>query len=172
MKNALFLFVFLVLFGSICITADEVFKANPEEKPAPVAEVLQADPVKTNPSVEVDVSSVERNKRLDEICKNLEEHGPVYPLPPRGLYGATCRGILWCVDNAVRPDGWQLTGWSKIKLDEEFRVSRFKVGIISPEIEASRLSTQSDFAHKCDEFERWQSSRRDVVFGIFWSKEF
>jgi len=112
----------------------------------------------------------EKQKRHDLIIVDLRKKGPVIPIK-RGPKAWFENKIDWTLENLVRADGWQITGWSKISLDEDFNVSRWKFGIISPEIIGARIEGDVYPAHETD-WEKYQKSRDSIIVGVCWSKEF
>ena len=103
-------------------------------------------------------------KRLDAICENLIENGLVYPVGV-GSHVWAGKKIEWCADNFVRVDGWQLSGWSKIALDDDFNIRRIKVGLISPEIYGDKLIRMHGDDVSRDEFIKWKEMETSAVIG-------
>lgn len=73
--------------------------------------------------------------------------------------------------NWVKPSGWQLSGWSKIGVDENLNRWRLKVGIISEMDALSKYDRDIDRDLKT--LHDWDIHRgRGTTFGIFFIKEF
>jgi len=112
----------------------------------------------------------ERKKRIDKTIKELLAYGEPQEVRPTGPHMWVGKRAEWVINNFVRPDGWQLTGWSKVTLDENFNPIRLKIGIITPEICESRISSDH-YPDEWDEFEKFQHHEdTDVTFGVFWSR--
>jgi len=105
-----------------------------------------------------------RKERLDAICENLIANGPVRPIA-RGSHVWAGKKTKWCADNFVRVDGWQLSGWSKIALDDDFNIRRIKVGLISPEIYGDKLIRMHGDDVSRDEFIKWKEMETSAVIG-------
>jgi len=131
---------------------------------------IAADKIFESVEISKKESIKEKQKRHDLICIDLRKNGPVIPVKkgPRLWIG---NKIDWTLDNLVRSDGWQLTGWSKLKFDEEFNASRWKFGIISPEMIAARMDGDVDPCHET-RWERYQKSVDAITVGVSWSREF
>lgn len=128
----------------------------------------------------VSASLVVSSTVIDDILvqkamqKKTETIDIVVPVPVRcanTLPDAVGVPIAFVANNAVKPDGWQLTGYSSVKLDRDNNVSRWKIGIVNTELESWRYEQARWF-----DLERWQDrvnkSERSVVFGIHFFKEF
>jgi hypothetical protein len=160
MKKSYVVLIAILLFVVPCIVsfaADEVLNlAEPKE--------IELKEVEKEETIE------EKQKRHDLIIIDLRKRGPIIPIK-RGPKAWLENKIDWTLENFVRHDGWQLTGWSKMKLDEDFNISRWKFGIISPEIIGARIEGDVDPRHET-EWEKYQKSRDSIIIGVCWSKEF
>jgi hypothetical protein len=79
--------------------------------------------------------------------------------------------INWGLENYIKTEGWQLSGWSKVGLDKDFNRWRFKIGIIS-EMEAVR-KMDIDVDRNLRVIQDWERQvNKGPVFGIFFIKEF
>ena len=124
-----------------------------------------------NTSINIDLT-LDRAERIENVYRRIEMIGAVEQVKPTGLHMVIGNAVMWCINNAVKADGWQLTGWSKVTLDKNFKPSRLKIGIISPEINANTCLGQDPDKAQWDEYERWRQQHQGVVFGIFWTREF
>ena len=129
---------------------------------------MEAEGIKAIRSDEI--FSKAQELKPDLIIIDLRKRGPIIPIK-RGPKAWLENKIDWTLENFVRHDGWQLTGWSKMKLDEDFNISRWKFGIISPEIIGARIEGDVDPRHET-EWEKYQKSRDSIIIGVCWSKEF
>ena len=105
-----------------------------------------------------------KKKRLDAICESIIENGPIKPIA-RGSHVWAGKKTEWCANNFVRVDGWQLSGKSKIALDDDFNVRRIKVGLISPEIYGDKLIRMHRDDISRDEFVKWKEMETSAVIG-------
>jgi hypothetical protein len=159
MNKKYVVFIVVLLFVVPClvsIAADKMYELK-EVKKAEVSEGIRE-------------SVKEKQKRHDMIIIDLRKRGPILPIK-RGSKAWLENKIDWTLENLVKGDGWQLTGWSKLQFDEDFNASRWKFGIISPEMIGARIEGDVDPYHETD-WEKYQKSRDSIVVGIFWSREF
>lgn len=109
---------------------------------------------------------------LERIIEDISPDAAAGMIQSRG--GELDRAIAWTLDNLIRADGWQLTGWSRVELDGKLNRCRVKIGITSGETEALRLtdlnrrgtdlSAQApDWAHRAP---------RGITVGFHFVKEF
>lgn len=110
----------------------------------------------------------EKTKRIDKICKKLLEYEGLSPIG-KGLGNTVGKKVEWCLDNFVRDEGWQLTGWSKMRLDKDFNYSRLKIGVINPEMSESKPDSEERFE---SDFEEYRKNEKGVYIGFFWTKRF
>ena len=110
-------------------------------------------------------SAEDRKKRLDNICENLIENSFVYPIGV-GPHVIAGKKTEWCVNNFVRVDGWQLSGKSKIFLDDDFNIRRVKVGLINPEIYGDKIIRMHEDDVSRDEFIKWKEMHMSTTFGF------
>jgi len=57
---------------------------------------------------------------------------------PKGPHMIMGKSAVWVLSNLNKPDGWSITGYAKVKIDKQFRRSRWKFGIVNGELEAGR----------------------------------
>jgi hypothetical protein len=157
---------FLVV--SLGVAADKIIGiASGENKSSSEKKDVEKDVSEKRPIKVVDL----RKKSLDQICKEIEEYGEVLPVA-MGPHVWLGQRVEWCVDNFVRPDGWQLSGWSKVTLDRDFNPRRFKIGLISPEMYGDELVRLHGIDADPEELDYFRAKRVQPVFGVFFSREF
>jgi len=149
----------------------EAVKPIVEKKEDVKKEVVIDKESADNTSINIDLT-LDRAERVEKIYRRIEMIGAVEQVKPTGLHMVIGNAVMWCINNAVKADGWQLTGWSKVTLDKNFKPSRLKIGIISPEINASTCLGQDPDKAQWDEYERWRQQHQGVTFGVFWTREF
>jgi len=115
----------------------------------------------------------EKTERLDEVCEQLLEEGPPETVAV-GPHVKMGKALEWFINNTNKPDGWSLTGYSSLKVDERGNMSRWKVGIINGELD---WSTYQDIEGRNEPsyrlLEEWnQRMSSEMVFGISFSREF
>jgi len=165
--NFKYLFVVCVLLIFTTMGAEYVIE-QPKELPKKVTEEVFKI-IKKN--VKVKETFEERKKRLDAICEEMLEYGTVYPV----VYGPHIwlgKKIAWGAENFVRPDGWQLSGWSKVTLNEKFNIRRIKIGIISSEMHADEIIRMHNDRVRWDRFNDWKERNSELTLGIYISWEF
>jgi len=146
------------------ITTNEV-KVE-EIKVEKIAEDVEEKEIE-NPPLVIKIS------KIDSITEELEEYGPIKE-KSSGLYVWTGQKIEWCVNNLVRSDGWQLTGWSKVLMTKNFQPVRFKFGFFGPDFYGSDCEDKSKEQISREDFTRYVNQhigpRSDVIgFFIGWS---
>lgn len=113
----------------------------------------------------------DREEQLPSVSSEIEpvqwqNYLPTEKKPQRVVGNAA----LWIVYNANTVSGWSWTGYSKVSLDQEFRASRWKFGLIGGELELMR------YIH--DPYLRRMHDDEDLgmhyngVIGMHWMKEF
>jgi hypothetical protein len=187
MKSKCFLLLVLFLFSTILYGVefsswigsirDYVFEENEivfdmtkaQQKDEVAVEEVKPIP-KFKPKHEIKVIDL-RKDRLDSICQDMIDKGYVFPVEhgPHIWFG---KKVSWVVNNFVKADGWQLSGWSKIKLDSNFNVHRFKFGYISPEIYGPKAMWMHEHDVNRRDFIRWKEMETDPVFGFSYSFDF
>jgi len=110
-------------------------------------------------------------QKRDEICEQLLEEGlpETVAVGPHVKLGKISK---WVIDNTNKPDGWSLTGYASLKVDKQGSLSRWKVGIINGELDWAiyeDINSYPDY-QKLDEWN--QRKNNEIVFGIFFCKEF
>lgn len=133
---------------------------------------IQSEEVKKEIPKEIEVKKetlAEKQKRLDIVCEEMLEYGPVYPVSGPHIWAG--KKFAWCVNNFVRADGWQLSGWSKVTLDKNFNTRRIKIGFISPELYTDEAVRMHNDRAKWAEFSRWNENV-EYIAGISITWEF
>ncbi len=148
------LLAILVVVTGVC-AADVVTR---ESRPAAKEVVVVAVVVETPATKEAVVVT-----EIPKPPKAVQPGGP--------LSAAIGKPIVWITDNAVRADGWQLSGYSWVGLDKNFNPWRFKIGIVSGEMELSKPKYDPSFAiHRHRDHD--DPAERGIGFGFFFSKDF
>jgi hypothetical protein len=75
-------------------------------------------------------------------------------------------GLDWCMNNLNNLHGWSLTGYAHTSLDAQFRMQRWKFGIISAEMADPEL----DRFHELHGIHN--KRQKSLLFGIAFNKEF
>jgi len=110
---------------------------------------------------------VERTAKINKLLEDFE--------PPKEVKHDTpvTKSIDWLVNNVNKPDGWSLTGYSMLRLTEDYNPFRIKLGIIDGEMLGSIADNMTeDNRHRGGigqrELEEWRRWNRDggVTFGI------
>lgn len=92
----------------------------------------------------------------------------VAPVPGNGE-----KASKWTSENLVRPEGKQLTGWSKVKLDSDLNRMRFKIGIITGEIYAPFKAEHDANSDAIVIGHDWDTQvPRSPVYGFVFTREF
>lgn len=73
------------------------------------------------------------------------------------------------INNLNNVDGWSYSGYAKLSLDSEFRMQRWKFGIINAE--TYDLDTQL-YYRKNNLFTEYEHEPKSLLFGIAFNKEF
>ena len=168
----------LLLFLTVSIAADYVAEQREKPKVEPKVEVKSKEkaqskdtPVKDDSKKETieklvpSKSLKERQTKMEAEFKWMEEYGPVKEIP-EGIHIWSGKKAKWVIHNFVRPDGWQLSGWSKLTLDKNFNPRRIKIGYISPEIYSEQVIHMHDSSVSREEFRDWNERNSSPVFGI------
>lgn len=97
---------------------------------------------------------------------------PVLPVVPAGpLHRSLGERMVWISENLVRPDGWQLTGYSSLKVLPDGNIVRWKVGVINAELEFERY-TEEDPAMVERFVDRINRGERAPVIGVSFVRTF
>jgi len=115
----------------------------------------------------------EKTERLDEVCEQLLEEG-IPETVATVLHVRLGKSMEQAINNTNKPDGWSLTGYSSLKIDERGNMSRWKIGIINGELD---WSTYQDIEGRNEPsyrlLEEWnQRKNSEMVFGISFCREF
>lgn len=106
---------------------------------------------------------------LEEIKKVKPIEMPEY-LYPSGPHMVLGNMLLWVANNSNKMEGWSLTGYSKVNLDSEYRLSRWKFGIIGGELEAMRPIHDKNLRHLYENDDL--GMQYGAAIGIHFYKEF
>jgi hypothetical protein len=112
------------------------------------------------------------HEEIDDAIDNLAVFTEFEPGPygcPGGPHIVAGNAVVWISHNFIKPDGWQITGYSWLRNDSKFRKSRLKIGLIGGELEAMR-SIYDPYLR--DLYDDDLGFKPGIVVGIHFWKEF
>ena len=121
---------------------------------------MQSGSANNKENVYVETRKIE--SKLDIPIVDLRDSQQTFP-------SGTEKAVETIVNNINNMDGWSLTGYAKLSLDSEFKMQRWKFGIINAE--TYDFDTQL-YYRKNNLFTEYDHEPQSIIFGIAFNKEF